>query len=134
MRLRKNHPIDIKNEYPCPCRRQGKLCNIILTEAMGCQLCQTIFVLSPSGESIEQLNAHYPYKKAWAWTGRRWINTDKSWQNNYLILVSLCFVFSILIAIPVLIGLKGGINIISAIMVGLILILLSTFLWCVYRR
>ena len=134
MRLRKTYPIDIKNEYPCPCRRQGKICNIILTEAMGCQLCQTIFVLSPSGESIEQLNAHYPYKKAWRWTGRRWINTDKPWQENYFILASLCFVFSILIATPLLIGLKGGINLISAIMVGLILVLLSTFLWCIYRR
>ncbi len=52
MRLRKVHPIDLNSEYPCPCRRKGKLSNIVLTEAMGCQLCQNIFVLSDEGECI----------------------------------------------------------------------------------
>jgi hypothetical protein len=134
VRLRKSHPIDLNYEYPCPCRRKGKLSNIVLTEAMGCQLCQNIFVLSSNGETIEQLNAHYPYKKAWRWTGKKWIATEKPWQENYFILAILCFFFSILISTPLLIGLRGGISLISATIVGLIIILISMFLWFAYRR
>ena len=129
MRLRKIHPIDLNREYPCPCRRKGKLSNIVLTEAMGCELCQNIFVLSPQGESIEQLNAHYPYKKSWYWTGRKWLITKKPWQENYLIVAIMCFFLSLLISTPLLISLRGGINLFSVIILGLIIILLSVFLW-----
>ncbi len=134
MPLRKTNPIDLKNEYPCPCRRQGKLCNIILTEAMGCQLCQTIFVLSATGESLEQLNAHYPYKKEWRWTGKKWISNHKRWYENYFVLSTICLFFSVLISSPLLITFKGGIHLISVIMVGLIIILLAASLWFAYRR
>ena len=134
MRLRKKHPIDLNREYPCPCRRKGKLSNIVLTEALGCELCQNIFVLSPQGESIEQLNAHYPYKKSWYWTGRKWVITKKPWQENYLIIAILCFFLSLLISTPLLISLKGGINLLSVMIVSLIIIFLSVFLWLVHPR
>jgi hypothetical protein len=132
VRLRKIHPIDLSREYPCPCRRKGKLSNIVLTEALGCELCQNIFVLSPQGESIEQLNAHYPYKKSWYWTGRKWLITKKPWPDNYLIIATMCVVLLslyLLISTPLLISLKGGINLFSVMIVGLIVILLSVFLW-----
>lgn len=134
MRLRKIHSIDLNREYPCPCRRKGKLSNIVLTEALGCELCQNIFVLSPQGKSIEQLNAHYPYKKSWYWTGRKWVITKKPWQENYLIIAIMCFLLSLLISTPLLISLKGGINLFSVIIVGLIIIFLSVFLWLAHPR
>jgi hypothetical protein len=135
VRLRKIHPIDLNREYPCPCRRRGKLSNIVLTEAMGCELCQTIFVLSPQGESIEQLNAHYPYKKAWSWTGKKWIPSKKPWRENYFLIVAImCFCLFALIFSLLLISLRSGVNLFSVIIVGLIILLLSVFLWLAHPR
>lgn len=134
MRLRKNHPIDLNSEYPCPCRRKGRLLPIILTEAMGCDRCQQIFVVTDEGEYIEQLNPSYPYKKKWHWNGKRWISTQKPWQESYFYLTVTCFLASILISTPVLISLKMGVNFLSGIIIGLILILFSFSLWLAYRR
>ena len=134
MRLRKIYPIETNREYPCPCRRKGKLLPIVLTEALGCELCQNIFVLSPQAKSIEQLNISYPYKKVWYWTGRKWITKGKPWQENYFLLTTIGFLFSLLICVSLFVALKVGINLISAIMVGLIIILLFVCLWFAYRR
>lgn len=134
MGLRKNTPIDLNCEYPCPCRRNGRLKPIILTEAMGCDKCQQIFVLAENQEYIEQLNPTYPYKKRWRWIGKRWINAQKPWQESYFFLGILCFFFSILVATPLLITLTGGFNLISGIMVGLIFISVCFSLWFVYSR
>lgn len=133
MRLRKICPIETNREYPCPCRRKGKLLPIVLTEALGCELCQNIFVLSPQGKSIEQLNISYPYKKVWYWTGRKWITQDKPWREN-LLLTAIVFLFALLIFCIPLLVLKVGTSLISAIMVGLIIILLFVCLWFAYRR
>lgn len=134
MRFGKSHPIDLNSEYPCPCRRKGRLKPIILTEAMGCDLCQQIFVIEENQEYIEQLNPTYPYKKRWEWTGKRWISPQKSWQESYFLLGFTCFLFSILVSSPLLITLTGGLNIISAMIVTLIFIMVCVSLWFAYRR
>lgn len=134
MGLRKNTPIDLNCEYPCPCRRNGRLKPIILTEAMGCDKCQQIFVLAENKEYIEQLNPIYPYKKRWRWIGKRWINAQKPWQESYFLLGILCFFFSILVTIPLLITLTGGLNLISGIMVGLVFLSVCFSWWFVSNR
>lgn len=65
--------IDLNAEYPCPCCRRGSIRPIALTEALGCDRCQQIFVLQDHGKAIEQLSTTYPYKRSWCWTGKRWI-------------------------------------------------------------
>jgi hypothetical protein len=70
--LRKPLPLDLHRDYPCPCRRRGRLVPIVLTEAYGCDLCQQIFVLQEGSQEIEQISSLYPYKRRWRWTGHRW--------------------------------------------------------------
>lgn len=126
--------IDLNCEYPCPCRRKGRLLPIILTEAMGCDRCQQIFVVTDEEECIEQLTPSYPYKKKWRWNGKAWMLTQKLWQESYFYLTLSCFLASILISTPLLITLSGGVKLISGIILGLILILLCISLWLAYRR
>jgi hypothetical protein len=131
---KKTVKIDLNCEYPCPCRRKGRLLPIILTEAMGCDRCQQIFVVTDEEECIEQLTPSYPYKKKWRWNGKTWMLTQKPWQESYFYLTLSCFFASILISIPLLITLNGGVKLISGIILGLILILLCISLWLAYRR
>lgn len=134
MRLGKNHPLDLNCKYPCPCRRKGILLPIILTEAMGCDRCQQIFVVAEKEGYIEQLNSTYPYKKRWRWSGKRWISTNKPWQESYFLWGIVCFIFSILVSTPLLMAFNIGINLISGIIICLILILLFFSLWLASRR
>ena len=83
MRPYKIHKIDLSADYPCPCRRRGSLKPIMLTEALGCQRCQQIFVVKENGQVIEQLSSIY-HKKAWRWTGNRWINAHCGWRKDSL--------------------------------------------------
>lgn len=101
MRPYKIQKIDLSSEYPCPCRRQGNLKPIMLTEALGCQRCQQIFVLKENGQVIEQLSSIY-HKKAWRWTGNRWINAYSRWQKNSLSLVLVGAVAIALIGVIIL--------------------------------
>ncbi|BAQ60518.1 hypothetical protein GM3708_924 [Geminocystis sp. NIES-3708] len=134
MPLGKNHPIDLNCQYPCPCRRKGILLPIILTEAMGCDRCQQIFVVAEKDGYIEQLNPTYPYKKRWRWNGKRWISTKKPWQENYFLWGVICLSFFILISTPILMTLNIGINLIFVTIISLILILLSLSIWFAFRR
>ncbi len=72
MRSSGSSPIDPHQDYPCPCSRRGRLVPIALTEALGCERCQQIFVVNADREAIEQLTSAYPYKRFWRWTGTRW--------------------------------------------------------------
>ena len=83
MRPYKVQKIDLNSEYPCPCRRKGKLKPIVLTEALGCDRCQQIFVVKKDGHIIEQLSYIYQ-KKSWRWTGNRWKNAYARWSQSYL--------------------------------------------------
>ncbi|QQE64483.1 hypothetical protein GFS31_11640 [Leptolyngbya sp. BL0902] len=80
VRTYKSQKIDPQSDYPCPCRRSGRLQPIILTEAFGCDRCQQIFVVQDDGYVMEQLSTHYPYKRAWRWTGQQW-RLDRSALN-----------------------------------------------------
>ncbi len=64
--------IELDGPYPCPCRKQGELCPILLTEALGCGLCHHIFIVREDGYVLEQASSAYPYKQLWYWTGRAW--------------------------------------------------------------
>ncbi|MEN9869292.1 MAG: hypothetical protein RLZZ171_275 [Cyanobacteriota bacterium] len=97
MRPYKIHKIDLTCEYPCPCRRNGKLKPIILTEALGCDRCQQIFAVKKDGQVIEQLSFVYQ-KKSWRWTGHRWQNAYAGWRQGYfLIILILLFGLSLLV-------------------------------------
>jgi hypothetical protein len=63
--------IYLDREYPCPCHPNGKLQQIVLTEAFGCDRCQRIFVMQADGLTIEELAATYPYKRRYYWNGQR---------------------------------------------------------------
>lgn len=76
--------IDLSSTYPCPCRRQGRLVPIALTEAFGCQRCQQIFVVKQDDPTtIEQLSTSYPYKRTWYWTGHQWSTARRSLGTSY---------------------------------------------------
>lgn len=91
----KAQKIDLSVNYPCPCRRQGQLTGIALTEAFGCQRCQQIFVVKPDGYTMEQLSTIYPYKKSWYWTGQQWHTIRRGLGESYwLLTLGLClFIF-----------------------------------------
>lgn len=55
MQSQKPEKLDFNSEYPCPCRRRGRLVPITLTEAFGCDRCQQIFVVEDNGFVLEQL-------------------------------------------------------------------------------
>ena len=98
MRPHKIQKIDLTSEYPCPCRRKGNLKPIVLTEALGCDRCQQIFVVKKDGQVIEQLSSIYQ-KKSWKWTGSRWKNAYDRWTQSYLPKLILLGVLMFLIAV-----------------------------------
>jgi hypothetical protein len=80
----KSQKIDLTHEYPCPCRRRGRLTPIALTEAFGCDRCQQIFVVEETGHVLEQLSGNYPYKKTWRWNGHQWKVANPGMGDSYL--------------------------------------------------
>jgi hypothetical protein len=77
-------PIDLNGNYPCPCRCRGHLIPIALMDAMGCERCQQIFVLSDDAETIERVAPHYPSRQRWYWDGSQWLRTRRSLGDRYL--------------------------------------------------
>ena len=98
MRPYKTQKIDLSSEYPCPCRRKGNLKPIVLTEALGCDRCQQIFVLKKDGHVIEQLYSIYQ-KKSWQWTGHRWKNAYARWRKSSLLIMAFLALGSAILAI-----------------------------------
>ncbi|HEY9769713.1 MAG TPA: hypothetical protein V6C71_14650 [Coleofasciculaceae cyanobacterium] len=137
MRSQKTQKIDLSSEYPCPCRRKGNLKPIVLTEALGCDRCQQIFVVKRDGQVIEQLSSIYQ-KKSWRWTGNRWKNAYARWTQSYLsimliLLLSLSVV--IVVILPLLLRWLNAQSIISWIVIFLFLIILLILsLFIVYRH
>lgn len=84
MQPHKAHKIDLAQDYPCPCRRRGRLTPIALTEAFGCNRCQQIFVVEESGYVLEQLSTSYPYKRSWRWSGHQWNTASSGLSESYL--------------------------------------------------
>jgi ABC-type multidrug transport system fused ATPase/permease subunit len=83
----KAEKIDQNCCYPCPCRRQGELAPITLTDALGCKLCQQIFVVKPDGYTLEQL-VSYPYRQTWRWNGKQWQLSRRPLFPLYWLIVS----------------------------------------------
>ncbi|MBE9043658.1 hypothetical protein IQ255_04420 [Pleurocapsales cyanobacterium LEGE 10410] len=137
MRPYKKQKIDLSSEYPCPCRRKGSLKPIVLTEALGCDRCQQIFVVKKDGQVIEQLSSIYQ-KKSWQWTGNRWKNVYARWTQSYLsAMVVLTFASAILLMImlPLLLRWLSTQSIISWAVIFLFFItLLILSLFVVYRH
>ena len=136
MRPHKVHKIDLTSEYPCPCRRNGKLKPIVLTEALGCDRCQQIFAVKKDGLAIEQLSSIYQ-KKSWRWTGNRWKNTYGVWkQNSFSIILLLLFSLSITIVVvlPQMLRWLNAQSMISWIVVFLFLIMLLILSLFIFYR
>ncbi|MBD1839454.1 hypothetical protein H6F78_06410 [Coleofasciculus sp. FACHB-64] len=138
MPSQKDQKIDLNNDYPCPCRRRGRLVPITLTEAFGCDRCQQIFVVEESGYAIEQLSTSYPYKRSWRWTGHRWSTAHPGLGDSYLP-VSLGIIAVVLIAGLCLAQISPpappGIIIVLCAMVSVLALLVpALIIWLTHRR
>ncbi|NEP55652.1 MAG: hypothetical protein F6K31_01210 [Symploca sp. SIO2G7] len=133
MASRKTQKIDLNMEYPCPCRHRGRLVPITLTDAFGCDRCQQIFVVEESGYMIEQLSTSYPYKKAWRWTGSRWIKANTNIGENYLPIAVL--IVLVLLIVWLSLALFDNNNIIFWALLAVLLALIPALMfWLTYRR
>ncbi|AFZ24871.1 hypothetical protein Cylst_2670 [Cylindrospermum stagnale PCC 7417] len=135
MQSQKPEKIDLNTDYTCPCRRQGQLVPITLTEAFGCNRCQQIFVVEDNGYVLEQLSTTYLYKRAWRWTGKSWRIVQPRLGENYLpIALGIIFVL-VIIWLPLALRLANNSNLIAWAMVAVVLTILPTLmLWLTYRR
>ena len=134
MPSQKTQKIDLNTEYPCPCRRRGALVPIALTEAFGCNKCQQIFVVEESGYTIEQLSTSYPTKKAWRWTGHRWIIARAGIGESYLPVALLIVLSPLILWLPLALRYAPKPNIIWILVPLLLMVLLALWTWLAYRR
>jgi hypothetical protein len=132
----KSQKIDHNADYPCPCRRNGKINPITLTEAFGCDRCQQIFVVRDDGYVIEQLSTHYPYKRAWRWTGHQWRLDRSSLSSSYmpLLLILLFGVMVFLLLLATLQTPEGGQTVVRLLAALTIALLLIFMFWLASRR
>ena len=131
----KAQKIDLNAEYPCPCRRRGSLVQITLTEALGCNRCQQIFVVEEGGYVIEQLSTSYPYKKSWRWTGNRWTTAHASIGESYLPVALLIVMVLLIVWLPLALRSTTGPSIIFwALLAVLLAVLPALMVWLAYRR
>ena len=131
MRHQKYQKIDLEKEYPCPCRRRGRLQPIILTEAMGCDRCQQIFVVQDNAHVIEQLSSTYPYKKAWRWTGSRWASASQHLGDSYVPIMLGLILLILMVFLPLALQATVGIS----MAFWLVLVILPAIIfWLAYRR
>jgi hypothetical protein len=135
VQYQKAKKIDVHSEYPCPCRRRGKLVPITLTEAFGCDRCQQIFVVEDGGYAIEQVATHYPYKQAWRWTGHQWMRVYSGLRDSYLPIALGIIMVLLLIWLPLALQSPIGSNILPwAIVAVLLAVLPALMVWLAYRR
>jgi hypothetical protein len=130
----KRQKIDLQVDYPCPCGRKGRLVPIALTEAFGCNRCQHIFVVKDNGYVLEQLSTTYPYKKAWYWTGHRWLGAYADLREQYIpILLTLILIAAIVVMVGALLYIYTISSAPWPMIVGLLLIV-SFILLLFYRH
>ncbi len=135
MGSQKHLKIDLNNDYPCPCRRHGRLLPIILTEAFGCDRCQQIFVLQENGQVIEQLSSSHPYKPMWRWTGYHWLPVHNRFRESYLSVLMGIVLLLLFIWIPLVLRGQPTVNMTVWLAIILLLVLLPVvLLWLAYRR
>lgn len=136
MRSQKSQKIDFNADYPCPCRRRGRITPITLTEAFGCDRCQQIFVVREGGYVIEQLSTHYPYKQAWRWSGQQWSVDRTTLSRGYLPILLVVF-FGTIVFILLFATLQPppGTGVFVRILAALMISLLMVFMfWLACRR
>ncbi|MGF1570766.1 MAG: hypothetical protein ACFCVD_22275 [Nodosilinea sp.] len=136
MRTYKSQKIDQNADYPCPCRRSGRIKPITLTEAFGCDRCQQIFVVQDDGYVIEQLSTHYPYKRAWRWTGHQWRLDRSSLSISYMPLLVIT-AFGVMVFFLLLATLQtpeGGQTVIRLLITLAVSLLLVSMFWLASRR
>ncbi|MBE9127793.1 MULTISPECIES: hypothetical protein [unclassified Coleofasciculus] len=135
MPSQKAQKIDLTAEHPCPCRRRGQLVPITLTEAFGCNRCQQIFVVEDNGHVIEQLSTTYPYKKAWRWTGYRWVPAHTRLGESYLPVALLIVLVLLIVWLPLALRSSAGPSIILwALLAVTLAVLPALMVWLAYRR
>ncbi len=135
MRPQKPIKIDLNNEYICPCRRRGRLQPIALTEAFGCDRCQQIFVVEERGQVIEQLSSSYPYKRAWRWSGYRWVLIRPGFAHSYFPLLTGATFFLLGSWLLIVLHYPSSLSMILGVFISFLLItFLAILFWIVYRR
>nr|WP_242028220.1 hypothetical protein [Pseudanabaena sp. FACHB-2040] len=123
-------------DYPCPCRRRGRIVPIALTEAFGCDRCQQIFVVRDDGYVLEQLSSHYPYKRAWRWTGQQW-RLDRSVLSTSYVPLMMVVLFGLMVLLLLLAtlqtpaGAQMAVRLLAALIVSLLLVFMF---WLASRR
>jgi hypothetical protein len=135
VQTQKTQKIDLNVDYPCPCRRRGRLIPITLTEAFGCDRCQQLFVVEENGYVLEQLSTNYPYKRAWRWIGNRWSVSQPRFGQSYFP-VALLIIFGLLIFwLPLALRSPSHANILLWALVAVLLAVLPALMvWLTYRR
>lgn len=135
MPSQKAHPINLHTEYPCPYCRRGYLRPIALTEALGCDRCQQIFVIAENALSIEQLSTSYPYKRSWHWTGKRWrLNRASGWGELHFSVYLLVIFLLLILLLPVAFDLASGWIFFLAVLGLAVVILIMLMVWLAYRH
>ena len=134
---RRIQKIDLQKPYPCPSCRKGYLNLILLTEALGCDRCQKIFVVKDNYQIIEQLSS-FEQKKAWYWNGSSWSNLYTGLTPNTLSALLITMVlFPMLMAIFLSLLLQR--IPLTSMMLGVIVcfvlvIFVGLMLWLAYRH
>ncbi|MDJ0593175.1 MAG: hypothetical protein QNJ72_24845 [Pleurocapsa sp. MO_226.B13] len=109
----------------------------MLTEALGCDRCQQIFVVKKDGQIIEQLSSIYQ-KKSWQWTGNRWKNAYARWTQSYLSTMAILTIVSatfVIVILPLLLRWLSAQSIIFwAVLFLIVIVLLVMTLFVVYRH
>lgn len=136
MQSQKAQKIELNTDYPCPCRRRGRLLPITLTEAFGCDRCQQIFVVEESGYVIEQLSTTYPYKRAWRWSGHQWSTAHSGLRESYLPLALGIVIVLLVLCLPMALHSPSNPSniILWAVVMVLAAMLPAFILWLAYRR
>jgi hypothetical protein len=108
---------------------------IVLTEALGCDRCQQIFIVHEDQRAIEQLATVYPSRRLWRWTGSRWQLKKnhipgQQWPGIVALLLTVFIGWSFLaLYSPLILSIILGI----AIAAALVFFLIYSF-WLSYRR
>lgn len=74
----KSQKIDLRQPYPCPIC-QGKLQVIALTDALGCDRCNLMFVVADDGYGMNQVAVS---SKTWYWHGDQWKIDNRVIREN----------------------------------------------------
>ncbi|UIE39631.1 hypothetical protein KIK02_08770 [Leptodesmis sichuanensis A121] len=131
----KSQKIDLTQDYPCPCRRRGRLSPIALTEAFGCNRCQQIFVVDETGQVLEQLSGSYPYKRAWRWNGHQWNPAHAGLGESYLPVALGITLIMLIIWLPLALNAKSSSSgIVLIVGVLLLAVLPALMVLLAYRR